>query len=371
MSNPGYPAEWASLKTVLGHDWLTGMRGGERVLELLCDGFPQAPVLTLLHHAASISDRINRHPIRTSALQRLPSIHERYRHFLPLFPLAVRSLRTPPADLLITTSHCVIKGLNRPAGGRHLCYCFTPMRYAWLFFDVYFGGPVRKAAAAPLLALLRNWDRRANSGVDRFIGISRHVQDRILRFYGRESDCVYPPVNTAYWTPDGKQPADFDLIVSALVPYKRIDLAVRAYSRTGKKLKIVGVGGESDRLKALAGPSVEFLGRLPDTDILSLYRRCRALIFPGEEDFGIVPVEVQSCGRPVIALGRGGVTETVANGVSGVFFQEQTEAALLEAVEKAGDIAWDSEAIRAHAEQFSEAHFIAGMANSIRRCLET
>jgi glycosyltransferase involved in cell wall biosynthesis len=368
-SNNPYPADWKNLRTVLGHDWLTGMRGGERVLELLCDGFPGAPILTLLHHAEAISGRINSHPVRTSCLQRIPGIHRHYRHLLPLFPLAVRTLKTPPADLLITSSHCVIKGLNRPAGGRHLCYCFTPMRYAWLFFDVYFGGRARRAAAAPLLALLRAWDRRANAGVDHFVGISRHVQDRIQRFYGRESDLVYPPVNTAHWTPDGKPPGDFDLIVSALVPYKRLDVAVGAYSRAGRKLKIVGIGGESDRLKAMAGPTVEFLGRLPDSDILALYRRCRALVFPGEEDFGIVPVEAQACGRPVIALARGGAMETVRDGVSGVLFKDQTEASLLEAVEKCGDLTWDAEAIRAQAEQFSEARFIAGMADSIRRCL--
>ncbi|MFO7536397.1 MAG: glycosyltransferase [Kiritimatiellia bacterium] len=365
-----YPPDWAGLRAVLGHDWLTGMRGGERVLELLCDGFPAAPVLTLLCQPSAISERITRHPVRTSCLQRIPRIHERYRHFLPLFPLALRTLHTPPADLLITTSHCVIKGLNRPVGGRHLCYCFTPMRYAWLFFDLYFGGsPARRAGAAPLLALLRAWDRRANTGVDRFVGISRHVQDRIWKFYGRESDLVYPPADTARWTPDGRPPGNFDLIVSALVPYKRIDLAVRAYTKAERKLKIVGIGSESARLKALAGPTVELLGRLPDEAVLDLYRGCRALVFPGEEDFGIVPVEAQSCGRPVIAFDRGGVAETVVDGATGVFFKEQTETALLEAMEKADDTPWNAEAIRAHAETFSEARFIAGMDESLRRCL--
>jgi glycosyltransferase involved in cell wall biosynthesis len=243
------------------------------------------------------------------------------------------------------------------------------MRYAWLFFDVYFGGRLRRAGAAPLLALLRAWDRRANRNVDRFVGISRHVQDRITRFYGRDSDLVYPPVDTAHWTPDGKPPGDFDLIVSALVPYKRLDLAVRAYTRTGRKLKIVGIGGESDRLKALAGPNVEFLGRLPDDSILELYRRCRLLVFPGEEDFGIVPVEAQACGRPVVALAAGGALETVKNGVSGILFKEQTEASLLDAIDRAEATDWNPEAIRAQAEQFSEAVFIAGMADSIKKCL--
>lgn len=365
-----YPPSWSGLKTVLGHDWLTGMRGGERVLELLADGFPQAPILTLIHDRAAISDRINRHPIHTSWLQRVPGISRRYRHLLPLFPAALHSLRTPPADLLITTSHCVIKGLARPAGGRHLCYCFTPIRYAWLFFDLYFGAhSPRRAAAAPLLALLRAWDRRANRRVDRFVAISRHVQDRIQRFYGRESDLVYPPADTSRWTPDGKPPDDFDLIVSALVPYKRIDLAVCAYSRAGRKLKIAGAGSERNRLAALAGPSVEFLGRLPDSDLLTLYRRCRALVFPGEEDFGIVPVEAMACGRPVIAYGRGGVTETVVPGTTGVLFPDQTEQALLDAVDQADARRWDPEAIRAQAERFSEAAFVAGLDASIHACL--
>lgn len=366
-----FPAEWSGLDVALAHDWLTGMRGGERVLEVLAEAFPGAPILTLIHKAAAVSPALNRHPIRTSWLQRVPGVAATYRWFLPAFPLAAAGLRCPPARLLISTSHCVAKGFRPPPGARHLCYCFTPMRYAWLFFEEYFGrGTARRLALKPLLAALRAWDLRANARVDRFVAISRHVRDRIARFYGREADVVYPPVDTARWTPGPQRPGDYDLIVSALVPYKRVDLAVRTYTKAGRRLRVVGTGGEAARLRTLAGPCVEFLGHQPDAAVLDLYRGCRALVFPGEEDFGVVPLEAQACGRPVIAFGRGGALETVADGTSGVFFARQDESDLLEALERSHAVDWDAGAIRAHAEQFGEARFVAGLAASISRCLE-
>jgi glycosyltransferase involved in cell wall biosynthesis len=365
-----FPKQWAGMRTVLCHDWLTGMRGGERVLEILCEGFPGAPVMTLIHKRDALSATINAHPINTSILQHVPGIFSHYRYWLPAFPAVVRGLRPPPAELMISTSHCVAKAVRPPDGARHLCYCFTPMRYAWLFQEEYLGAnPVKRMAARPILAWLRRWDRRVSGRVTRFVAISRHVQARIERFYGRESDVVYPPVDTERLTPGSEPPADFDLIVTAMVPYKRVDLAVKAYTRSGRKLKIVGTGTESVRLRAMAGPNIEFLGWCPDEAIRELYRRCRLLVFPGEEDFGIVPLEVQACGRPVVAFGRGGVLETVVDGRTGVFFGEQTEGALLEAVARCEAIAWDSAAIRAHAEQFGVQSFIDGMARSIDRCM--
>lgn len=360
------------LRVALSHDWLTGMRGGERVLEILCREFPDAPIHTLIHNPAAISESIRRHPIHTSWLQSIPGITLRYRHFLPLFPLAVASQRLGPADLLISTSHCVAKAVRTRPGTRHLCYCFTPMRYAWTFRKEYLGrNPVKRLAAAPLLKALQIWDRRTARRVDRFVGISRHVQKRIQDFYGRESDLVYPPVDTLRITPGktGTAPGRFDLVVSALVPYKCVDLAVRAYARSGFPLKIVGTGTERGKLQSAATANIEFLGWQSDADVLELYRACRMLVFPGEEDFGIVPLEAQACGKPVVAYARGGCLETVQPGVSGMMFEHQTEDSLLEAVERCATHAWDPAAIRANAERFSEAHFVAGLANSIAACL--
>jgi glycosyltransferase involved in cell wall biosynthesis len=366
-----FPASWKTLKVVLCHDWLTGMRGGERVLELLCEAFPEAPIFTLLHNPKAVSETINKHPIHASWLHSIPGIERHYRNFLPFFPGAIERFRVPrEADVIISTSHCVAKGLKPLPGMPHLCYCFTPMRYAWLFHDEYLGGnPLKKALARPLLAWLRRWDKNASPRVSRFVGISRHIQDRITRFYGREADVVYPPVDLARWTPDFAPSGDFDLIASALVPYKKIDLAVAAYSRSGRRLKIVGTGTEYAALKAAAGANIEFLGWQSDEALLDLYRRCRLLVFPGEEDFGIVPLEAQACGRPVVAYGRGGALETVKSGVSGIFFEQQTPESLQAAVVECAARTWDSIAIRTHAEAFSIQAFINGLATSLDKTL--
>ncbi len=359
---------------VLGHDWLTGMRGGERVLELLCESFPDAPIATLLSKPDSVSETIRRHRIKNSWLNLVPGIAHHYRNWLPLMPAAARMLRVPKAEILLTSSHCVAKSFRKPYGAKHLCYCFTPMRYAWTFFDEYFGSnPFKKAALTPLLAALRSWDRKTAAEVDRFVAISRHVADRIKRFYGRECDIVYPPVDVSRCTPD---PAGtdthggYDLVVSALVPYKKIDLAVETYTKHGWPLKVVGVGGAAKDLAAKAGPSVEFLGWQSDEDVVALYRRCRLLVFPGEEDFGIVPLEAQACGRPVVAYGKGGAVETILDGRSGILFSEQTVDALAEAVERAAGQGWDSATIRANALSFGPERFLTDLADSLGRMLD-
>lgn len=365
-----FPESWSKLNVVLCHDWLTGMRGGEKVLEILCQAFPEAPIFTMIHNPGSVSDIINSHDIKTSYLQNVPGIMDHYRMFLPLFPSAVKGMHPPEADLVISTSHCIAKSLQPHKGCRHLCYCFTPMRYAWTFFDEYFGDSVAKRMAArPILAWLRRWDRNTSRRVDRFVAISSHVQERINRFYGRDADIVFPPVETGRLTAGDEMPGDYDLIVSALVPYKRVDLAVNAYTRMNRPLKIVGIGSELGRLRKMAGPSIEFLEWLPDSDVHDLYRKCRMLIFPGEEDFGIVPLEAQACGRPVVAFRKGGALETVVDGQTGVFFEEQTEQSLTDAIERCGMIKWNSEAIRSHAEKFSPQEFVNGLAESISRCL--
>lgn len=354
-------------RVALGHDWLTGMRGGERVLELFCEAAPDAPLVTIVSNPDSVSETIRSREIVTSFLQRIPGAVRNYRKLLPILGLAATRTRVPDCDLFLTTNSCVAHAFVPPPGARMVCYCFTPMRYAWLFPREYLG-PAKAALAAPYLAHLRRWDRAHTKRVDRFIAISRHVAKRIRDFYGRESDVVYPPVDTDRCTPGaGVGSGTYDLIVSALVPYKRIDLAVGAYSRSGFPLKIVGVGSSSRHLREIAGPNVEFLGWRSDEDVLSLYRGCRQLVFPGEEDYGIVPLEAMACGKPVVAFGKGGATETVVDGETGVFFGEQTPEALADAVERAAARRWDPAVIRARAEEFSVPRFLGAMASALSK----
>ncbi len=346
------------------------MRGGERVLALICEQFPQAGLYTLLQKPNAVDDVIAKQVKGTSWLQQFPGISRYYRYMLPLFPAAVRSLKSPDADLVISTSHCVAKGIPIREGTKHLCYCFTPMRYAWVFYEEYFGrNPIKKQLMKTLLTQLREWDKRTSESVTRFVAISKHIQERIKRYYGRESDVVYPPVDVQRLNGNGLPPENFDLVVSALVPYKRIELAVEAYNRLGFPLKIVGTGTEFHTLKKNAGKNIEFLGWQHDDEIKKLYQQCRCLIFPGEEDFGIVPVEVQACGRPVVAYAKGGALETVINGKTGVFFQEQSVDALLYAIEECRSVAWNPTIIRQNAERFSQDHFLRGLHGSIQACL--
>jgi glycosyltransferase involved in cell wall biosynthesis len=346
------------VKVALIHDWLTGMRGGEKVLEVLCDLLPDADIFTLIHLRGSVSPAIERHHITTSFVQRLPMAATQYRRYLPLFPTAVERFDLDGYDLVISASHCVAKSAIAPRNARHLCYCFSPMRYAWDQFEAYFG-PERVGRAAsrwfyrPVMARLARWDAATSTRVDRFSAISRHVAGRIRRYYNREATIVYPPVNTVFFRPAPVPPECHFLIVSALVPYKRIDLAIEASARTGARLRIVGDGPERGRLERLAGSTVEFLGALTNEQIRDEYHRALAVILPGEEDFGIVPVEAQACGRPVVALGRGGALETVIDGDTGVLFGEPTAASLAVALERVATLRVDSERVRQHAERFS------------------
>lgn len=312
------------MRVALVHDWLTGMRGGEKCLEPLCRRFPEAALYTLVHARGRTSPAIERMRICTSFLQRFPGATRWYRYLLPLMPTAIERLRIEAdVDLVVSLSHAVAKNVVPPPGVPHVCYCFTPMRYAWDLRDEYFGGSARgstlghwlrrpgAAARDALLDRIRAWDRAAASRVTRFVAISQGIAERIERAYGRASDVIYPPVDTRFYTPSNQSREDFYLCVSALVPYKRIDLAIEACNRAGRRLLVVGAGPEAARLRALAGPRVEMLGWRDDHEIRDLLRRCRALLFPGHEDFGIVPVEAQACGAPVVALSRGGATETL------------------------------------------------------------
>jgi glycosyltransferase involved in cell wall biosynthesis len=320
-------------RAALVHDWLTGMRGGEKCLEVLCRRWPDASLFTLLHRPGSVSDAIAGLRLTTSFLQYLPEVHRYYRYLLPVMPAAIRSLRLPACDVVVSFSHCVAKAIHVPRDVPHVCYCFTPMRYAWHMKDAYFGDNRVRGIKARLvdavLSRLRRWDRETAGGVTHFVAISETVRRRISDCYGRESAVIYPPVDTDFYTPAALPREDYYLALSAFAPYKRIDLAIEACNQLRRPLLIIGSGQDEGRLKALAGPSVRFLGWQPDSAIRDHLRRCRALLFPGEEDFGIVPVEAMACGAPVIAFAAGGATETVVAPESnreptGLLFKEQS-----------------------------------------------
>ena len=350
-----------TLRVVLAHDWLTGMRGGEKVLESLCQRWPAAPLYTLIHKRGSVSRAIEDRPIVTSMLNKLPGVESYYRYTLPLMPWAV-GWRLPECDLVFSSSHCVAKGVTAPLGALHLCYCHTPMRYAWHMQDSYFHdrgwrGP-KKWLAQMVLSRLREWDRRTAAGVTHFIANSQVVRQRIRECYDRDAVVIHPPADTNFYCPAEVRREDYYLILSAFAPYKRLDLAIEACRKLGRKLVVIGSGQDEKKLRRLADGNIEFLGWQSDEVLRDHLRRCQALLFPGEEDFGIVPVEAQACGTPVIAFGRGGATETVipspkAN-ATGLWFEDQTVdclAATLELFEKQRD-AFDPLRLRAHALRF-------------------
>ena len=362
-----------TLRVALVHDWLTGMRGGEKCLEVLCELFPDAPIYTLLHIKGAMSPLIESKVIRTSFIQHLPFVEEKYRMYLPLFPTAIQSFDFSDFDLLISMSHCVAKGATPRTGALHLCYCFTPMRYVYEMYDEYFGrgkaGIAARSAMSVAAPLLRAWDRRSAGRVHNFIAISEHVRERIHRHYNRESDVIFPPVDTEKFQISGTNDGYY-LIVSALVPYKKVDLAVRAFNDIGVRLVVVGKGPDEAKLRRIAKANVEFVGWKNDEELTSLYARCKALVFPGEEDFGIVPLEAMASGKPVIAFGKGGALETVREGSSGVFFYEQTESALGSAVRRADSMEFDPQKIRGRAMEFSRSIFKSKVKNYIEEKIE-
>jgi len=369
------------MRVAVVHDWLTGMRGGERVLDALLVLFPGAELFTLVHVPGSVSPRIEDRPIHVPVLGRTRLAARYYRYGLPLLPALVEGFDLNGFDLVISSSHCVAKGARPPPGVPHLCYCHTPMRYVWDQFDAYFGAgraprPVRVAMRL-VSPRLRRWDRDTAGRVTAFVANSRHVQDRIRRYYDRDAEVVNPPVDVGRFRPSDRR-GDFYIHLGALVPYKRTDLVVEAFNRLGHRLLVVGEGGERARLEARAGTNILFTGRVPDEEVADLLGRARAMVHAGVEDFGIAFVEAQAAGTPVVALAAGGALETVVASQSrgdgirptGVLFHGQTPEAVAEAVVEFEARTFEPEALQANARRFSPDFFFEGMRRAVARVLQ-
>lgn len=353
------------MKVAIVHYWLTGLAGGERVLESLCRLYPQARIYTHVLDRDVLSPQLQERDIATTFINRLPFSRRMYQRYLPLMPLALEQLDLREYDLVISSESGPAKGVITRADTAHVCYCHSPMRYLWDFYQEYLesAGRLTRLIMRPAFHRLRVWDAVSSMRVDAFAANSRTVARRIAKHWRREARVIHPPVALnaeALVTPPGApKPPDepFYLYTGRLAPYKRADIAVEACAKAGLPLVIIGDGPELRRLQALAGPKTHFLGRQPDSVLTAHYAACKALLFPAEEDFGLVPVEAQACGAPVIAYGRGGALETVLPDVSGIFFAEQNADSLLAALERAQATRFDPAAIRAHAQTFSEARF--------------
>jgi glycosyltransferase involved in cell wall biosynthesis len=347
------------MKVAIVHDFLNQYGGAERTLESIHRVFPEAPVFTTFFLPESLPPVFSRMDVRTSFMQRLPFLRRHFKKYLPLYPLAVRSLDLSGFELILSSSSAFAKGVRIPPGGVHVCYCYTPMRFAWdprsyLSRERMLG--VVKAVLSPLLAWLRRWDLESAPEVDHFLAISEHIRDRIGRAYGRPSEVIPPPVDVGA-IPFSGEKGDYYLVLSRLNAYKRIDLAVEACNRMGAPLVVAGEGAYGDALRRMAGPTVRFTGWVSDAERGRLLAGCRAFLFPGEEDFGIAPVEAMAAGRPVVAYGAGGALETVVDGETGLFFREQTADSLVEALRRFEGASWDARACRDRALIFDKPVF--------------
>jgi glycosyltransferase involved in cell wall biosynthesis len=349
------------LKVALVHDYLNQYGGAERVLEELHALFPEAPVYTSMYWPAKMSPIIRGLDVRTSFMQRLPLVTRNHQPFLLLYPLAFESFDLSGYDVVISNSSAFCKGVLTPPGTLHVCYCLTPMRWVWNYHA--YVERERLGAAARLvlpaaISQLRAWDVATAQNVDRFLAISNTVAARIGKYYRRDATVIYPPVNCDAFAAQPGRIEDYYLVVSRLIPYKRIDLAVDAFTRLGIRLKIVSTGGRDlAALRSRAGRNIEFVGSVSDAELKELYARCRGYVFPGEEDFGIAPLEANASGRPVIAYAGGGALDTVIDGRNGVLFTEQTVEGLMDAVRRAEETAWDAEVLRSHAQRFDRSVF--------------
>jgi glycosyltransferase involved in cell wall biosynthesis len=356
------------MQVAIIHDWLNGMRGGEKVLEALLEVFPGATIHTLFHEPGKVSPFIESHRIVTSPLNRIPGVYRHYRNLLPLFPAAIQSFDLSGFDLVISSSHAVAKGV-RTENVVHVCYCHTPMRYIWDAEKDYAFGPIQRIAMNALRTRMRRWDCETAARVDSFIANSQFVSNRIRSYYGRDAEVIHPPVDTAFFAPQAAGHItrdDFYLAVGALVPYKRFDLIIEAFNLLGRHLVIAGAGPEMKKLQKMAKSTIDFRGQVSDDALRHLYRSAKALIVAAREDFGMSTVEAQSSGCPVIAFAAGGSAEIVHDGVNGILFEEQHADDIVRAVRRLEMTAWPEEQVRSRVENFSRETF----QNKIRRFIE-
>lgn len=355
------------MKVVLVHDYLNQMGGAEKVVEVLTEIFPRSPLYTSAYVPSAVSSAFAHRDVRTTFMQHLPLMRKFFKAYLPFYAFAFESLRLPACDVVLTSSSAFAKGVRPPPGACHICYCYTPTRFLWEF-DEYvarerFGGPL-KAFLRQFLRPLKAWDAAAARRIDGFIAISRNVREKIRTSYGRDSEVVYPPVDVDRFRVADRID-DYFLVVSRLNAYKRIDIVIEAFNRLGLPLKVVGTGTHERHLKASARPNVEFLGAVGDERLIDLYGRCRALIFPGREDFGLTPVEANASGRPVIAYAAGGALETIDDGVNGLFFDRQTPEAVADAVKRFEGMTFDPGKVRLSAERFRTERFVREITNCV------
>ena len=343
------------MKIAVVHDYFTQIGGAERVAEAIFQMLPSADVYTTVAFPECLPPALKQAPINTSWMQSLPGIRKYYRFYFPLYPFGVSDLDLSGYDLVVSSSSGYVKAASTPPDAVHVCYCHTPMRWAWSF-DEYAKrdsmNPAVRAALRTFVSFLRDWDKNASRQPDHFIANSKLTAGRIQKAYGRTAEVIHPPIDVNGFRPSGQAHGDYYLVLSRLISYKRLDIAVQACTRLGRKLMVVGSGPQRSALEAGAGPTVRFLGRVDDHEVKSLAANCRGLLFPGEEDFGMAPLEVAAAGRPAIAYRGGGALETIVEGETGIFFDQQTPEHLMEAIERFEARDWSATHIRQHAQKF-------------------
>lgn len=364
-----------TLKIAIVHDYLNQLGGAERVLEIMCEMFPDAPIYTLIADPKILTEPMKKHQIQESFISRLPFVKKHYKKYLLLFPTAIEQFDFSEFDVVLSSSSAFAKGIVTRPDTKHICYCYTPIRYAWDLYHRYLqedgpGGLYGKVLPFGM-NYIRMWDQLTADRVDQFVAISKYVSSRIEKYYRRSSEIVYPPANIdRFRLVDRDQIEDFYLVVSRLLPYKRVDIVIEACNALEAPLIIIGDGYDRERLVKMAGSTVKFLGYQSDDVIAEYYRKCKAFIFAGDEDFGLTPVEAQASGRPVIAFRRGGATETVLENETGLFFNQQTKESLINTLQQFKPNEFDPLSIRKHSYKFGKEQFVEGLNRIIQNAIK-